>query len=96
MVTRSHGFRVGTRRKLRKKPRERGKLRLSSHLQEFKVDERVIVDIDSSYHKGMPHKRFIGKHGKVLEKKGKSYIIEIKEGNKYKKVICAPTHLKKV
>ncbi|MCD6576108.1 MAG: 50S ribosomal protein L21e [Nanoarchaeota archaeon] len=95
MVTRSHGFRVGTRRKLRKKVRERGKVKIGAALQEFDINEKVIIDVEPSYHKGMPHRRFIGKHGKIVEKKGKSYIVEVRDGGKYKKIICAPIHLRK-
>lgn len=96
MVTRSHGFRVGTRKKLRKKVRERGKVKIRRALQEFKKDEIVVIDVEPSYHKGMPHKRFFGKHGRILGKRGKSYIVEVKDGNKLKKIICSPIHLKKV
>ena len=95
MVTRSHGLRVGTRRKLKKKVRERGKVRIKAFLQEFKPNDKVIIDSDSSYHKGMPHRRFLGKHGKIIEKRGSSYIVEVRDGGKYKKIICAPIHLKK-
>ncbi len=96
MVTRTHGFRVGTRKKLRKRIRERGKVNIKRALQEFKPDETVVIDVDSAYHKGMPHKRFFGKQGKVIEKRGDSYIIRIRDGGKYKKIICAPIHLKKI
>ena len=95
MATRSHGLSVGTRRKFKKKPREKGKIRIRASLQEYKEGERVILKVDSAYQKGMPYKRFLGKQGKILGRKGKSYVVEIKDGNKQKKVICAPIHLKK-
>ncbi len=95
MVERSKGFRVGTRKKLRKKIRDKGRIKISKNLQNFEEGDNVVIDVDSSYHKGMPHKRYFGKHGKVLEKRGKSYLIKTKLGNKYKKIICSPIHLKK-
>ncbi len=96
MVERSKGYRVGTRKKLRKKVRDRGRIKIRKTLQNLEVDDSVIIDVDSSYHKGMPHKRFFGKHGKVIEKRGDAYLVELKLGNKPKKIICSPIHLKKI
>lgn len=95
MVKRSHGPRVGTRRKLVKKTRDKGKIRIRTHLQEFGVGDAVLIKVDSAHHKGMPYKRFLGKQGSVVEKRGKSYLVNVKEGGKYKKVICSPVHLRK-
>ncbi len=95
MVERSKGFRVGTRKKLRKKVRDRGRIKIRKTLQEFEEGDKVIIEVDSSYHKGMPHKRFFGKHGKIIEKRGKSYLVESKLGNKPKKIICSSIHLRK-
>ena len=96
MVTRSHGFKVGTRRKLKKKVRDRGRIKINASLQEFKPDEKVVILVDSSYPKGMPHRRFFGKHGRIVGKRGNSYIVEVKDGMKYKKLICARVHLRKM
>ena len=96
MATRSHGLSVGTRRKFKKKPREKGKIRIRAALENYKTGESVIIKVDSSYHKGMPYKRFLGKQGKILEKRGNSYVIEIKDGNKQKTIICAPLHIKRI
>ena len=96
MVTRSHGFKVGTRRKLKKKIREKGKIKINASLQEFETDEKVVIVVDSSYPKGMPHRRFFGKHGKIIGKRGNSYIVEVKDGTKHKKLICARVHLRKI
>lgn len=95
MVKRSHGIRVGTRRKLVKRNRESGKVRIKAHLQKFEIGEGVLIKPDSACTKGMPFKRFFGKEGKVIEKRGNSYLINIREGGKYKKVICSPVHLRK-
>ena len=95
MVTRSHGFKVGTRKRLSKKARDKGKIKIRKVLQEFKPEDRVIIDVDSGHHKGMPHKRYFGKHGVVLERRGKAYMIQIKGRGKKKTIICSTSHLRK-
>ena len=95
MTTRSHGYRVGTRKSLKKRGRDKGRIKIKSFLQKFDVGDTVIVKAEPAYHKGMPFKRFFGKHGKVIEKRGKSYMIQVREGKKLKNVLCAPVHLKK-
>jgi large subunit ribosomal protein L21e len=42
----------------------------------------------------MPHHRFKGLAGHIVGKRGKSYIVEIADGNKVKKLISRPEHLK--
>jgi large subunit ribosomal protein L21e len=42
----------------------------------------------------MPFPRYKGKFGKIIGKRGKSYIVEIIDGNKTKKIISRPEHLK--
>jgi large subunit ribosomal protein L21e len=41
-----------------------------------------------------PHARYSGRMGKVIEKRGNSYVVEIKDGSKMKKIITSPIHLK--
>jgi len=94
MVKKSRGFRSGTRKKLTQKPARRPAI--TKFLQEFKENQQVVIAPEPSSHRGMPHPRFKGKIGKVIGKKGKSYIIEISDGNKVKKLIVRPEHLKVV
>ncbi|MCJ7431796.1 50S ribosomal protein L21e [Candidatus Bathyarchaeota archaeon] len=89
----SKGFRTGTRRLLTKAPRERGKMRLSKLLQEYQPGNRVVIKIDSSVHKGMPHKRFHGKIGTILNKRGRSYVVSVSQGEAVKEIIVRPEHL---
>jgi len=95
MVKSSHGPRRGTRSKLRKRARTRGKVAIRRIVQEFKKGEKVIISPEPSIQKGMPYKRFIGKQGTIIEKKGKAYVLEIKDGKATKQVISLPVHLKK-
>jgi large subunit ribosomal protein L21e len=95
MVKRSHGYRRGTRAKLKKRRRERGKVTIRRIVQEFKKGDSVIIKPEPSIQKGMPHKRFFGKRGVIVDKKGKAYVLSVKSGNAMKKVISLPVHLKK-
>lgn len=94
MVQKHVGFRAKTREKLRQKPAYRPSV--TKFLQEFKEGQNVMISLETSSHKGMPFPRFKGKVGKVIGKRGKSYIVEIKEGNKIKQIISRPEHLKLV
>jgi large subunit ribosomal protein L21e len=89
----------GTRRKSRsvltKRVRETGKLGLSRLLAEYEVGEKVVINIDPGIHKGMPHKRFQGKVGTVVERRGKAYVLDIPQRKTSKLVIAGPEHVRK-
>ncbi len=93
MGWKSHGFRFRSGRKLRKRVREKG-IKIRKTLQEFEIGQTVHVDIESAMHKGMPHPRFQGKTGKVVGVRGKAYLVEVRDGGKYKTLIVRPEHLK--
>jgi len=90
----SNGIRRRTRN-LKKKQREKGKVKIRDYLKEFEEGQHVSISIDPSY-QAIPHPRFQGKTGKVVKKQGKSYLVQIREGGKTKKVIVQPQHLKKM
>jgi large subunit ribosomal protein L21e len=92
----SKGYRSGTRHLLKKKPRERGKIRLSKLLHEYQLGNQVIIKIDSSIQKGMPHRRFHGKTGKIIEKRGRSYVVSVSQGDAVKEIIVRPEHLEPI
>ena len=94
MAKSSRGFRTGTRRKLKRKHRE--KFTVEKHLQEFKSGDKVIININSSSPKSMPHYRYQGKAGTVKEKRGGGYVIGIKLGKKEMEITTKPEHLKGV
>ncbi|MEM3565401.1 MAG: 50S ribosomal protein L21e [Candidatus Bathyarchaeia archaeon] len=92
-MRKSKGYRSKTRRLLRKNPRERGKLRLSKLLHEYQPGNSVVIKIDPSFQKGMPHRRYHGKVGKVVGVRGKSYIVSVTQGDAVKEIIVRPEHL---
>ncbi|MGC8630513.1 MAG: 50S ribosomal protein L21e [Thermoplasmata archaeon] len=91
----SHGPRSKSRQKLRKNRKDGNMVPLTRYFQNFKVDDRVAVDIDSSLHKGMPFHRFHGKIGKVIGTQGNAYLVEVSDGNKKKVIIANSEHLRR-
>ena len=89
----SKGFRRGTRSKL--KGRRREKFKVGDFLKEFRPDEKVAINPRPSSQKGMPHPRFTGRIGRVKEKRGNSYVVEVSVGGSKRSVIARPEHLKR-
>jgi large subunit ribosomal protein L21e len=87
------GYRRKTRYLLQRKPRERGKTGLSKILREYEPAEKVVIKLDPSVHKGMPHRRFHGKIGVITAKRGRSYIVNVSQGNAIKEIIVRPEHI---
>lgn len=93
-MRRSRGFKSKTRYKLKKSIREGRTNPITKRIQTFDENDLVHIIIDPSSQKGQPHPRFHGKTGKVAEKRGRAYIVEINDGNKAKRLIVRPEHLK--
>ena len=81
---------------MRKKPRTRGASSVTRALQQFTIGENVNINIDPSYHRGMPHPRFQGRTGKIEGTQGEAYLVAINEGKKHKTLIIRPEHLGRV
>ena len=79
----------------RKKVRTRGKLQLSRYFQELKEGIRVAVVRERSIGGSFP-KRIQGRTGIVEEKRGRSYMIKLKEQGKEKRFLIKPIHLKRI
>jgi len=78
---------------LKRDPRERGKTTLAKILRSYNEGDKVVVKIDSSMHKGMPHRRYHGKVGVITAKRGRSYVIHVTQGDATKEIIVRPEHL---
>ncbi len=96
MVTRSHGPQQNTRKKIRKKKRDRGKVSVDKYVQEFKEGDKVLIKPEPSVKKNLIHRRFIRKTGEIIGKRGKAYRIRVKDLKKNKEVFILPIHLKKL
>jgi large subunit ribosomal protein L21e len=96
MVKASKGTREKTRKKFRKRPRDRGLPPVTHFFRTFEPGEKAAIVIDPSIQKGQPNKRFHGFTGTVVERRGRAYVIAVRQGGLTKKVIAAPEHLRKV
>jgi large subunit ribosomal protein L21e len=87
MVRKSYGFKRGTRKKFESKE-ETG---ITKYLRKFNIGDTVKINIDRS--NPTIHHRFQGKTGKIVEIRGRAYGVEIRDGNKLKKIFAKPEHL---
>ncbi len=94
MVRKSKGYRSATRSLFSKKPRQRGKIGLSRLLQPYEIGDRVVIKVEPSFHRGMPHRRFHGRVGIVKQRRGRSYLVAVAFGSEDKEVIARPEHLR--
>ena len=79
-----------------KRIRQRGKISFTSFFQKFNSGDSVaIVRELSQQSPGFP-KRMQGRTGKILEKRGSAYVIEINDFNMKKRFTVKPIHLKKI
>ncbi|MDH5807301.1 MAG: 50S ribosomal protein L21e [Candidatus Methanomethylicaceae archaeon] len=88
----SLGYRNRTRKLLRKRIRERSNP-ITRILMDYNIGDRVVIKIDPSFVKGMPHRRFHGKTGIIMGKRGRAYIIKVLMGGFEKTIITRPEHI---
>ncbi len=79
-----------------KKPiRTRGKLQLSRYFQKLKKGDFVAISREPAVQLSF-QKRLQGITGVVEGKRGRFYIVKIKDHNEYKTLLVEPIHLKKI
>ncbi len=93
-MRRSRGSRSKTRYKLQKTNRAGRTNPITKKIQRFAENDMVHIIIDPSVHKGQPHPRFHGMTGRVVEGRGRAYIVALNDGDKAKQIIVRPEHLK--
>ena len=89
----SKGYYTGTRSLLKKATRDKGKPNIGKILQDYAPGSQVIIKMDSSTQKSMPHKRFHGKIGTIVDKRGRGYVVSVPQGNAIKEIITRSEHL---
>lgn len=89
----SKGYRNRSRKLFRKAPHEkyRGLGRL---LYTYKVGDKVHIDISPESPSTAPHRRYQGKVGTILERRGRAYVVAVQVGGKIKKIITTKDHIK--
>ncbi len=88
-MPKSHGYRRRTR-SLLKQSQKRG---LTSLLREYEPNDRVVIKIDPSQVKGMPHRRFNGLVGVVKGVDRRVVTLDVAVGNKVKTLIARKEHV---
>lgn len=96
MSGRSKGFKSKGRKKLTKHPREKGLSLISRAVQDLSVGTKVSIILDPSVVKGQPHHRYHGRTGVVSERRGRAYVVDVRDGGSIKRVISRPEHLRAV
>ena len=74
---------------------EKGKFSLARFFQKLKTGDLVAVARNLGFKFGYS-KRLQGRTGKVLEKRGAAYYVEINDLNKPKRYSISPIHLKRI
>lgn len=92
-MTGSKGYYTRARRLLKKPTREKGKLNIGKLLTKYAIGSQVIIKMDSSVQKSLPHKRFHGKIGVIVEKRGRGYVISVTKGKSVRNIIVRSEHL---
>jgi large subunit ribosomal protein L21e len=78
-----------------KKKKSKGKEKITKIFRNLKEGDRVAVVIEPSEKTGFPEK-LQGRTGIIEGKRGKAYIVKIKDYNREKRFIIKPVHLKKL
>jgi large subunit ribosomal protein L21e len=92
-MPKTHGYRAGSRSLMRKGLREKGMRPPNYLLHKYEIGDKVLVRINSAYHKGMPHRRDHGKIGVVVASRGRAYILRVRAMDKLKDIIVRPEHM---
>jgi len=88
MVKRSKGILS----KKTRRTRRRKKTTVPEQIRGFAVGDSVVYKPIATT-KGRPHLRYRDRRGRIVEKRGNSYVVEIKDGGKRKLLIADPIHL---
>ena len=78
-----------------KTPRTKGKFSFVKYFQKFQPGDSVAVVRELSVPFGYSN-RTQGRTGKVIQKRGSAYEVQIRELNKLKTYMIKPIHLKKI
>lgn len=69
------------------------KLTVGDRVKTFKKGDRVVISLQPCF-SGFPAPRYDGRHGTIVEKRGKAYVVEIRDMDAKKRLIASPVHLK--
>lgn len=73
--------------------RGKGRVSVAQAVRTFNVGDKVVVT-PKAIRSGLPHLRYANRHGIVVEKRGKAYIVEVRDQDSTKRLIAGAVHLK--
>ncbi len=72
--------------------RGKGKVSVAKAVATFNVGDKVVIT-PKAIRSGLPHMRYANRHGKIVEKRGKAYLVEVADMNATKRIIVGTVHL---
>ena len=94
MSQRSHGLFVGRTRQLARHHKP-SKLGITELIKNFKINDKVVIMPKGNF-KNIPHPRYKGRIGIVVERRGDAYVVEVDVSKSItRKIIVPQMHLDK-
>jgi len=78
-----------------KRFRKEKKITVNARVKTFEKGERVLIALQPCF-KGFPAPRYDGRHGRILERRGNSYVVQISDLGARKDLIVSPVHLRRL
>ncbi|HIH50514.1 MAG: 50S ribosomal protein L21e [Candidatus Micrarchaeaceae archaeon] len=94
MTKRSQGLFAGRTRHLARHHKP-SLLSVSERIKSFKDGDMVAI-VPKGNFKNIPHPRYRGKIGRVIERRGGAYVVELRIMNSVKRLTVPALHLKKM
>lgn len=83
----------GALSKRTKKLIRRKRSTISELIKSFSIGQKVLLS-PTPYRMGLPNPKYANRHGEIVEKRGDSYVVRIRDGKKKKDIVAHPIHLK--
>ncbi len=94
MTKRSAGLFAGRTRHLARHHRP-SELSVSEIIKTFKVGDNVAI-VPKGNFRNIPHPRYRGRIGRVIEKRGSAYVVEVQMMDATRKLVVPAIHLKRI
>ena len=72
--------------------RGKGKVSVAKAMATFNIGDKVVIT-PRALRSGLPHMRYANRHGKIVEKRGKAYMVEVADMNATKRILEGTVHL---
>jgi large subunit ribosomal protein L21e len=76
-----------------RKLKGKGTTSVAKLVQKFNVGDKVVISPMAKY-AGLPHLRYSGKQGVITEKRGRGYVVEVRDFKTTKEIVVGAVHLK--